>query len=1256
MAPRMVPYVDVPSLSPRKRKPSRSPSPAESESSRASSPNLSPRKQTRAAKDVDVTTGRLSKIIFNTSPSGSRPLSPTVSDFIPSHKEGEASGDGESISSENEVDSSGTSGGDVVFRFDEDIDYVAEAQLSKVLRETLGQGVPIRRLFEFALFKCDGLLLINPLELLDLVLPAGMYGACGLVTPVHDEDSDEAGEEDSVDGNREGYLVQLAIAELSVHHFSADESDEEVDENIYIKTKDAWYILDTPSSIYRPFWSPFRVLHRFAHRIIMDAFENRRITYDEFVASLNSQNTDELLTEAAFKSDEVLAYLVQTIGRVVDLDAPIKRVPLIRSLIDQPLPILPPLEQRSKRAAPRKTNEDSETFLMPITGRIVEKYLISPVSVVGAELNQAHDKIAHEIKEALEHHEDPKSMRWGNVLDDQACYYSSVKMDGVTYSIGDVVAVAPGPDSNKARAATEQIAATHCVNAYANRAWFIRIMYFLDEMSHGTQQKMFHGQWFVHGSRTFSGEFSHSQELYLLPECGDVPVAAIYSKCQVHFFEPGDKEEPDRFDPQARDYFCRSLYDDRSHASTDLPSSDDCALLRTLFPADRHCVNCGREAEQELARTVQVIGDETNGYGLMQRGLCVHVGEFVYVKPDVAKKQGLVLFIAQVTGVDHKAKTLRVRYYKRDTDSRCIYRTRRKNDVSVEDLDGSCFVRHLDPDDHADGEEIESWVKSDSDHFYTYAGEYKDGLIKACRKDSFDCCLGCFNSHCDELEEHIRFVRRNGQRTVFEVFAGAGGLSQGLGESGFFTTKWALELSYSAATTFRLNHPGTNVLIVDINAFVKYSVDRRDGKNPSPLRSTDGKIIPENMLPVPGEHITLLAGGPPCQSFSGANSHKKEDDPRSALPFAMLSLAELFEPDYIIIENVVGLLRHSVPHPANDGRRVENAMPKLIIRGLAALGYQNMPGVMQAGQYGVPQDRERVIFWGAKRGLTLPKRPVPTHASRSADKHSLKTHFITPVQRGGDPEDDHIFAPHAIVTVDDAIGDLPPFEWKDPHEIVPETAADVIEVQARIAQGIQQFDASEAPVGFRDGVGYATEPTTRYQKAMRRANPTVVKNHVTDQVSLTSAELTTQIPLKPYANHKFLKPEYFKTSSKFTLESKMCYGRLDGNGLFKTAMTTVQPRARGSYVLHPTQKRTISVVEAKRCQGFPDHYILWSDKRTASGRVKDYFKHIGNAVPVPLAAALGRSLEAAVMSTQKTIRRELSPIVEDLMDMDFDNT
>ena len=80
--------------------------------------------------------------------------------------------------------------------------------------------------------------------------------------------------------------------------------------------------------------------------------------------------------------------------------------------------------------------------------------------------------------------------------------------------------------------------------------------------------------------------------------------------------------------------------------------------------------------------------------------------------------------------------------------------------------------------------------------------------------------------------------------------------------------------------------------------------------------------------------------------------------------------------------------------------------------------------ILQAGVYGSPQHRRRVIFWGARRGLPLPEFPIPTHNFESPKwavqlDTGLRLDHVT-----RDPDRPHRGAPLRAVTVDDVISDL----------------------------------------------------------------------------------------------------------------------------------------------------------------------------------------------------------------------------------------
>jgi DNA (cytosine-5)-methyltransferase 1 len=88
------------------------------------------------------------------------------------------------------------------------------------------------------------------------------------------------------------------------------------------------------------------------------------------------------------------------------------------------------------------------------------------------------------------------------------------------------------------------------------------------------------------------------------------------------------------------------------------------------------------------------------------------------------------------------------------------------------------------------------------------------------------------------------------------------------------------------------------------------------------------------------------------------------------------------------------------------------------------------------------------------------------------------------------------------------------------------------------------------------------------------------------------------------------------------------YGRLEWNAFFSTTVTNPEPMGKQGRVLHPEQNRLVSVRECARSQGFPDNFRFY-------GSVVDRHRQVGNAVPPPLACALGRSLRNSLIWAKK---------------------
>lgn len=186
-------------------------------------------------------------------------------------------------------------------------------------------------------------------------------------------------------------------------------------------------------------------------------------------------------------------------------------------------------------------------------------------------------------------------------------------------------------------------------------------------------------------------------------------------------------------------------------------------------------------------------------------------------------------------------------------------------------------------------------------------------------------------SNPDRDEPSPRLPKRS-RGHACELFAGAGGLSEGLRQAGFDIV-CANEYAPAAAATYRLNHPSTRLIEGDIT-----------------LEATK-RAICDCFSDGPCD---LLAGGVPCQPWSSSGRNGGFDDPRGQLWFDYFQVLQRLKPRIAIAENVTGLLRHT------------QAVQTIYLH-FNNLGYQTEHRILNAADYGVPQLRRRVIFIARRR-------------------------------------------------------------------------------------------------------------------------------------------------------------------------------------------------------------------------------------------------------------------------------------------------
>lgn len=224
-----------------------------------------------------------------------------------------------------------------------------------------------------------------------------------------------------------------------------------------------------------------------------------------------------------------------------------------------------------------------------------------------------------------------------------------------------------------------------------------------------------------------------------------------------------------------------------------------------------------------------------------------------------------------------------------------------------------------------------------------------------------------------------------------DLFAGAGGLSEGLAEAGFHSI-FANEIVPDYAQTYKKNHLSTEVETADICSL-----------NPIAIRKKLG---------MEREDLDLLAGGPPCQGFSINAPIRSLLDERNHLFKEYLRFVDAFAPKAVLIENVPGLVSFE------DGLTLH-----AILDSLAELGYGANVRILGAAHYGVPQMRWRTIIIGV-RGKTLPADAFPEPAYHAPIRPNFTTTFDgKSLVKMPAPETDAKY-----ITVKNALDDLPPLK------------------------------------------------------------------------------------------------------------------------------------------------------------------------------------------------------------------------------------
>jgi DNA (cytosine-5)-methyltransferase 1 len=433
--------------------------------------------------------------------------------------------------------------------------------------------------------------------------------------------------------------------------------------------------------------------------------------------------------------------------------------------------------------------------------------------------------------------------------------------------------------------------------------------------------------------------------------------------------------------------------------------------------------------------------------------------------------------------------------------------------------------------------------------------------------------------------------------SLVDLFAGCGGLSLGLERAGF-TPVFVNELDTNARASYLANrHHSLGGLAFIENSNLQSS-DAHDLTGPrleklvSDLTSISEVDFHFDKVAAPksgsGSSLDIIAGGPPCQGFSGIGIRRsyavdKKELPSNRLYVRMADIIRRMRPRIFLFENVRGLLNSRWTREGGDF-----IFPEVLKEFRSISGYEVRWSLVYAKDYGVPQNRPRVLLVGIRKDVL-----------EACD-------FLHPEK---DSED-------AV-----ACGFLPEGQ-KNTYPDLIDLLGDLVDDQVT---GI--LHSGNFANGRFETKAYPKAATTTIQKWLRAAPPHNPKaaTHLTEQeYSKHNLDVVAKFSHMLANNGDIL--EAYKTK-KFS--QRLLKPRWEASGPNITVTSLPD-----DYV-HFAQPRILTVREWARLQLFPDWY-RFVGKRTTGGlrragnplegnfdREVPKYTQIGNAVPVGLAQKVG---------------------------------
>lgn len=353
--------------------------------------------------------------------------------------------------------------------------------------------------------------------------------------------------------------------------------------------------------------------------------------------------------------------------------------------------------------------------------------------------------------------------------------------------------------------------------------------------------------------------------------------------------------------------------------------------------------------------------------------------------------------------------------------------------------------------------------------------------------------------------------------TFIDLFAGAGGFAEGFYQEDYSALSH-IEFDKYACDTLKHRMKYYNYSDEDI----KNSVLHKD--------ITDNDVIELMDKSVKDSNVDVIIGGPPCQSFSSQGKARDPNgmqcDPRNYLYESYMKILNHYQPKFFVFENVSGILSTKI-----NGKLIINDIFRDMKKYYNILE-KKADILLNAVDFGVPQERKRVIIIGVRKDLNIDIQDVYNDLTEITKKEK-------------------------VVTVSEAISDLPKLFAGEGKEEISYTPKKVSEYVKKLR------DKKDIKLYHHRARNHNDLDQKRY-KSMSENKWTLTE--------LLERDPSLQHSKKRFFNNSYV-VQYFDKPSKTIISH-----------LYKDGNQFIHP--------DPTQQRTFTAREASRIQSFPDNFVF----------------------------------------------------------------